>query len=72
MDEVWRILKPGGRALITYPRRRASSAGMRGLGIPPSRWEELVRRRPWRSLPVPSGWLVARHLLEKPTAPPDV
>ncbi|MCI4369335.1 MAG: class I SAM-dependent methyltransferase [Thermoplasmata archaeon] len=68
MDELWRILAPGGIALITYPklgvpfRRRKRSMWMRR-----ERWASLLARRPWKELPVSSGWAIARHLIEKPT-----
>jgi SAM-dependent methyltransferase len=66
MDEAWRILRPGGLALITYPRigpgwlRRR-----RSLRITPARWTSLTGRRNWAVEPVVAGRLVRRHLLRK-------
>ena len=66
MDELWRILAPGGRALVSYPRRWRSSAAAGGLGVTRGRWESLVQRHPWRAIPAPSSWILVRHLVEKP------
>ncbi len=74
MDEAWRILRPGGRLLVTYPRRGRPVARRRStLRVVPARWESIRKRRPWREIPIRSGWLVARHLLERPasSAPAD-
>ncbi|MCI4335695.1 MAG: methyltransferase domain-containing protein [Thermoplasmata archaeon] len=67
MDEAWRILTPGGLALITYPRlgpilrrRRAS------LRVTPDRWARLLDRRPWKVQATRRGRVVRRHLLQKP------
>ena len=67
LGEAWRILRPGGRVLVTYRRcgplaslRRHSMANNR------SHWATLAAMHPWRAIPVPSGRLVVRHLLEKP------
>ncbi len=66
LDELWRVLRPGGRALVTYPRLGLGRGGRRALRVTPNRWDQLLRRRPWRSFPVPSSGLVTRNLLEKP------
>lgn len=68
LDETWRILRPGGRALATYPRfgvrwRRPS----RSLRVTPERWAALRARKPWVEHAVPRGRWVEHHLLEKPT-----
>lgn len=67
LETAWRILRPGGRAIVTYPRRGLPRLA-RGpsLRIGPGGWIDLVGRRPWRELPSPRGWFVHRHLLEKP------
>jgi SAM-dependent methyltransferase len=67
MREAWRVLKPGGRALVSYPR-----AGLRfgrrrrALAMSNARWSSLVTLRPWREIPVHSNLGVRRHLVEKP------
>lgn len=66
MDEAWRILRAGGRAFVSYPRRSFPRVRRRtSLRVRPDRWESLLRRRPWQLLPVRSSWLVQRHLLQK-------
>ncbi len=71
LAEAWRILKPGGRALLTYPRagpfRRFRR---RSLAMTPAIWSTLVSQRTWIRRPDASGWWVVRHVLEKPTAAP--
>ncbi len=64
LDQTWRILRPTGRALVTYPAwgvpfRRES------LRVRPELWRTLVSRRPWRVLSSERSWGIARHLLEK-------
>lgn len=67
MDEVWRLLRPGGRTLVTYPDRRVRlRRNVRSLRVTPERWEALRSRRAWEDIPVDSGWIVRRHLLQKP------
>jgi SAM-dependent methyltransferase len=66
LDEAWRILRPGGRAYASYPRRGRSVSRRRGsLRVTPERWAALVGAHPWKVLPVGSSWVVVRHLLEK-------
>ncbi len=69
MDQVWRILRPGGRVLVTYPRRRSPFARRPSLRVVPEHWRRLVGRRPWRELPAPRGFFIDRHLLERPAVP---
>jgi SAM-dependent methyltransferase len=67
MEEVWRILRPGGRALVTYPRTGLRwGRRRRAWVVTRERWAGLMSNRPWTELQVRSGWLVARHYLEKP------
>lgn len=66
VDETWRILRPGGRALVTYPRWRSPWRRRPSLRVTPERWSTLVARRAWTHLPAPPGRVVRRHLLEKP------
>jgi ubiquinone/menaquinone biosynthesis C-methylase UbiE len=68
LDETWRILKPGGRALVSYPRRRRPSGRRSALRVTPERWASLLARHSWETRPVASSWIVQRHLLEKPAA----
>ena len=72
LAEVWRILRPGGRLLVTYPRGRFVSV-RRGpsLRVSPPRWAKLVAQRPWLVEPVRRGRIVRRHLLSKPWPPAE-
>jgi ubiquinone/menaquinone biosynthesis C-methylase UbiE len=67
MDEVWRILRPGGRAVATFPR----------FGLSFNRWKRALRMRrrvmvglmnahPWTLLAPARGLLVRRFVLGKP------
>ncbi len=64
LDEAWRVLRPGGRAIVSYPRLRWGFRG-RGLAMTPSLWRELVRRHPWTEASPPRGRIVREHLLER-------
>jgi ubiquinone/menaquinone biosynthesis C-methylase UbiE len=67
MDEAWRILRPGGVAFVSYPRRRLPGRRRTGaLRVLPDRWEAVRQRRPWATRPIRSSWVVRRHLLQKP------
>jgi SAM-dependent methyltransferase len=66
MDEAWRVLRPGGKALVTYPRALGFGDRPGTLRVSRRRWRTLQLRRPWRALPVAAGIVVRRHLLEKP------
>ena len=66
LGEAWRILRPGGRLLVTYPRRRLPGGRGAGLRVTPEIWGWLRRDRPWTYLRNPRSWWVERHLLERP------
>lgn len=66
MDELWRVLRPGGRALVTYPRPYPGRSRSRRLRMTAPLWSALVARRPWTIVDSHTGWLIARHLLERP------
>jgi ubiquinone/menaquinone biosynthesis C-methylase UbiE len=67
MDEIWRVLRPGGLARVTYPRIGLSwYRRKRAMRVTPALWEELRARHPWRTVDSRRGWFVTRHLLEKP------
>jgi SAM-dependent methyltransferase len=66
MDEAWRVLRPGGRLLVTYPRWRVGLVRRPSLRVTPARWRSLLARRPWRVLRSERGLVVTRHLLERP------
>jgi ubiquinone/menaquinone biosynthesis C-methylase UbiE len=67
LDETWRILRPGGRAYVSYPRRSRPTFRRRvSLRVTPERWAGLVRRRPWVVRGDRVGFLIVTHLLEKP------
>ncbi|MCI4342468.1 MAG: methyltransferase domain-containing protein [Thermoplasmata archaeon] len=68
LDETWRILRPGGRALVCYPRARRTPSRRRPLRMTVRRWEELQSRHAWSFRPVRGNRFVDRHLLEKPVA----
>ena len=68
MDEAWRVLRPGGRAFVSYPALRLRSRS-RGLGVTPERWTELSCRHPWREILPPRGRIVRQHLLERTRGP---
>ena len=69
MDEAWRVLRPGGRLLVTYPRWRLGLLRRPSLRVTPARWRSLLARRPWRVLRSGRGLVVTRHLLERPVVP---
>ncbi|HZY92276.1 MAG TPA: class I SAM-dependent methyltransferase, partial [Thermoplasmata archaeon] len=71
MDEVWRMLKPGGRALVTYPRWRAPWKRGPSLRVTSAHWRGLVARHPWELVSERTGWAVVRHLLERPRSAPE-
>jgi SAM-dependent methyltransferase len=67
MDEAWRILRPAGRALVTWPRRFLPRIGLRRhLQLDADRWGRLRARHPWSEAPAPRGLFVHRHLLVTP------
>jgi SAM-dependent methyltransferase len=69
LSEAWRLLRPGGQALVTYPRRRTPGRrSRRPLRVSAGEWRSLVGRRPWHPRSEPDGWWVRRHLLERPRA----
>lgn len=71
MDETWRILRPGGQVLATFPRRRWRWwAASRSLRVSPERWASVRARHPWVDRPVRTGAWIERHLLEKPAGDP--
>jgi arsenite methyltransferase len=66
LAEAWRVLRPGGRALVSYPRfRSVPRRGRVSLRVCPEGWRRLVSRMPWTTLAT-SGRLIRRHVLEKP------
>jgi SAM-dependent methyltransferase len=71
MDEAWRILRPGGLALVSYPERRGwGGRPKRSLRVTPEVWSGLVVRHPWRILSSDRKRFIRRHVLEKPPAAP--
>ena len=69
MEEAWRMLRPGGLALITYPeRRRRLSAQKRTLRVSPELWSRLIVGHPWHVVESGRHRWIRRHVLEKPTS----
>ncbi|MCI4357662.1 MAG: class I SAM-dependent methyltransferase [Thermoplasmata archaeon] len=69
LSQAWRILRPGGRLLVTFPRvGQRLRLRRRTLGLTRERWTFLMGALPWKQRPVRSGWFVRRFLLEKPAA----
>lgn len=71
VGEMWRMLRPGGRALVTFvtigPRwtRRGSV-----LRTSDSRFRQLLSRRPWEVTPGPARPFSRRYILRKPDHSP--
>ena len=66
IDEMWRILRPGGRALVTFvtigPRFTARGRAVR---MTDGRLRELLGTHPWRTSEVGAGMLSRRYALTK-------
>ncbi|MGI0053876.1 MAG: class I SAM-dependent methyltransferase [Thermoplasmata archaeon] len=65
LDEAWRILKPGGLVLASYPRGGDLRRRWRSLAVTSRRWSSLLGRHPWIEHPIRRGLLLNRHLLER-------
>ncbi len=68
LDTAWRILRPGGRALVTYPRAMKIGSRRRALRVSAEQWGLLVRQHPWTQRPVDTGLILRRNLIERPRA----
>jgi SAM-dependent methyltransferase len=69
LSEAWRMLRPGGLALVTYPRGRTPGRrSRRPLRVSAAEWRTLVAQGPWHARSEPDGLWVRRHLLERPRA----
>lgn len=67
LNETWRILRPGGLVLVSYPERRWRLHPRKAsLRVTPGLWSHLVAQRPWRVVASERRRWVRRHLLEKP------
>ena len=67
LNEAWRILRPGGLALVTYPdRRRRLNPKKVALRVSPELWNRLVVQHPWTVLSSQRKRLIRRHVLQKP------
>ncbi|MGC2288265.1 MAG: class I SAM-dependent methyltransferase [Thermoplasmata archaeon] len=70
LDEAWRVLRPGGLALVTYPERRWRLSAVKvSLRVSPELWARLITRHPWTVLSSGRKRLIRRHLLQKPNDP---
>lgn len=66
LSEAWRILRPGGRLVVTFPRSgRRWHLRRHSLGLTGPQWATLEKERAWEQLPVRSGWIVQRRRLKK-------
>ncbi|HYK93306.1 MAG TPA: methyltransferase domain-containing protein [Thermoplasmata archaeon] len=70
LSEAWRILRPGGRLLVTYPRWRIPGRRGPSLRVTKRGWSQLRIEHPWNYLANPRSWAVERHLLERPATSP--
>jgi ubiquinone/menaquinone biosynthesis C-methylase UbiE len=67
MDEAWRILRPDGLVLVSYPeRRRWTSVPTRSLRVTPELWQRLLVRHSWEVISTERRRFIRRHLLRKP------
>ncbi|MCI4347751.1 MAG: class I SAM-dependent methyltransferase [Thermoplasmata archaeon] len=67
LDETWRILRPGGLALVSYPERRWRLSWRKAsLRVSPEYWERLVVGHPWKLLATSRERLIRRHVLQRP------
>jgi SAM-dependent methyltransferase len=67
LNETWRMLRPGGLALVTYPERWWDvKPGRRGLRMYPWLWDQLRAQRPWTILSSDRRRLIRRQLIQKP------
>ena len=62
LDEAWRILRPGGVALVTYPKRRLPFRRRPSHRVLPERWAKLEIGHPWEGTAGP-------FLLDRATTP---
>lgn len=66
IDEMWRILRPGGRALVTFvtigPRFTARGRAVR---MTDGGFRELLDTHPWRTTATGTGLLSRRYALTK-------
>ena len=66
MAELWRILRIGGRALVTFPQRRHVFYRRKtSLRVSPEVWAALTGGRPWSVAYQSRTWILRRYLLEK-------
>jgi SAM-dependent methyltransferase len=65
LAEAWRVLRPGGRLLVTFPRSYSRPSRRRPLRLTVARWNELRARQAWRETAGRRGAFLEWHLLEK-------
>lgn len=67
LDETWRMLRPGGIVLVTYPERgRRLSPHKQSLRVTPETWARLLSLHPWRVASSEKRRWIRRHVLQKP------
>ncbi|MFZ0830967.1 MAG: class I SAM-dependent methyltransferase [Thermoplasmata archaeon] len=72
LDEAWRILRPGGLVMASYPERRwRLSARKMSLRVSSEIWSRLVGGHPWRVVASHKRRFIRRHLLQKPSIDPS-
>jgi S-adenosylmethionine-diacylgycerolhomoserine-N-methlytransferase len=67
LDDAWRILRPGGLVLVSYPEAPWGWSFRKSLlRVSPTLWSQLVVRHPWRVTLSERRRLIRRHILLKP------
>ena len=67
MEEMWRILRPGGRALVTFRTLNPGwSARGRALRLTGERFLQLLGERPWATAAMQRRWTGRSFALSKP------
>ena len=66
LDETWRMLRPGGLAVVSYPERRwRLSRRKASLRVSPEDWDRLVIGHPWKLLASSRTRLIRRQVVQK-------
>jgi ubiquinone/menaquinone biosynthesis C-methylase UbiE len=72
LNEAWRILRPGGLALVSYPESSwRFGARRKSLRVSPELWSRLAAAHPWKVMVSQRRRLIRRHVLQKPEVVSD-